>query len=123
MTAAYVYPATVDHVIDGDSIMLLLDLGFDLTMRMNCRLDGINARELHDPGGKEARDHLAGMLPPGTPVAVISVGWDKYGGRADVHVTTGQGDLASLLIAEQWAAEWDGAGPRPVPPWPRTVTP
>jgi endonuclease YncB( thermonuclease family) len=94
------------------------------------RLLGCNARELAEPGGVEARDHLAGLvLDVGVPVGLgrrgvvlTSVKRDKYGGRYDAAVTLPDGsDLVAGLIAGQWAAPWDGRGPRPVPPWPRTV--
>jgi endonuclease YncB( thermonuclease family) len=124
MTIYGPYPATVDHVIDGDSIMLAADLGWDITLRQNVRLLGLNARELSEPGGKEARDHLTALLPPGTPVTLVSHGWDKYGGRTDgTVILPAIGDVGTFLIAGQWAAAWDGSGSRPVPPWPRTVEP
>jgi endonuclease YncB( thermonuclease family) len=58
-------------------------------------------------------------VPGGTEVIVTSVGWDKYANRADCTVfVPGIGDLATRLIADGYAVEWDGTGPRPVPPWP-----
>lgn len=118
----YNFPATVSRVIDGDTIVAILDLGFDIAIRMNLRFNGCNAAELSEPGGKEARDNLTAMLPTGMNIAVRSTGWDKYGGRADADITLADGsDLVQTLISEQWAAPWDGKGVRPVPPWPRTV--
>lgn len=87
MTAdSYVRRATVVRVIDGDTAVLDVDLGFFLTCRMSCRLYGINAPELHalNPApGQISRDRLAALLPTGQVVAVWSVQPDKYAGRFD----------------------------------------
>lgn len=122
MTAwpAYTYAATVVRVIDGDTAVLDIDLGLSVWARgQHIRLAGCNARELSMPGGPEARDHLAGLLPAGTQVTVSTVKPDKFGGRYDAQVTLPDGrDLVALLIVEGWCAPWDGTGPAPVPPWP-----
>lgn len=120
----YVYNATVTRVVDGDTLDLDVDLGFSVHYRTSVRLLGCNARELSQDGGKEARDNLRALLPVGTAVTVATVKADKYGGRWDAQVTLADGqDLVTLLISTQWAAAWDSIGTRPVPPWPRTVTP
>jgi micrococcal nuclease len=120
----YTYAATVLRVVDGDTISLDVDLGFSAHMHVTVRLLGCNAIELSQPGGPEARDHLRTVLPVGSLVTISTVKVDKYGGRFLATVTLPDGsDLVSSLIAAQWAAAWDGIGPRPVPPWPRTVTP
>lgn len=121
---SYVYRATVVSVHDGDTLTLDVDLGFFVHVVVPFRLAGINARELAQPGGPEARDHLAMLLPAGAVVTVASIKPDKFGGRWDAAITCDIfGDLAAELVASQWAAAWDGTGPKPVPPWPRTVTP
>ena len=127
MTApAYTYAATVISFHDGDTGTLAIDLGFDVTFTTNIRLAGCNAIELSQPGGKEARDNINALLPAGSHVVIASTKVDKYGGRYDASIayTTADGaehDLVADLIAQQWAAPWDGAGKAPVPPWPRTV--
>lgn len=83
---SYTRRASVVRVIDGDTAVLDVDLGFYLTCRMSCRLYGINAPELHAPDpapGEAARDRLAELLPAGQTVAVWSVKPDKYAGRFD----------------------------------------
>jgi endonuclease YncB( thermonuclease family) len=118
----YTYAALVAHVHDGDTVDLDADLGFDTRHFGSFRLLGCNARELAQPGGPEARDHLAALLPPGVKVIAQSVKPDKFGGRYDAAITLPDGtDLVTQLIADQWAAAWDGTGTKPVPPWPRVV--
>jgi len=123
LATPYVYWAIVEHVHDGDTVTLDVDLGFDTSRMTNFRLFGCNARELRDPGGPEAREHLAQLLPVGSRVKIASVRPDKYGNRYDAAVTMPDGtDLVTQLVATQWAAAWDGTGVRPLPPWPRTVS-
>lgn len=116
MIAQYVYAATVVGGHDGDTMMLDVDLGFYVRVRMACRLLGINAPELGTPGGLIARDTLRAMCPVGIGVTVKSVKPDKYGGRFDGLVALPDGrDVSQLLIAAHVAAPWDGKGPRPLP--------
>src|SRR5205814_7565302 len=87
----YDYRATVVAVHDGDTVTLDVDLGYHLHQTGPYRLAGCNARELHAPGGAEARDHLAQLLPPGTEVTIRSlkggpVPDDKYAPRYDATV-------------------------------------
>jgi endonuclease YncB( thermonuclease family) len=123
----YEYYAVVRSVHDGDTITCDVDLGLGTWSHgLVLRLYGCNARELTDPGGAEARDNLASLLPLGSRVVVRSyktgrdLPHDKYSGRYDASITLPDGDdLVTLLIAGQWAAAWDGKGAKPVPPWPR----
>lgn len=117
----YQYNATVVRVIDGDTVIMDVDLGFYMTARMSCRLEGINAIELHSPGGPEARDHLAALFT--TPhVVVSSVKADKYAGRFDgIILVTSNGAVFNVndrMVLDGYAAAWNGLGTRPVPPWP-----
>jgi micrococcal nuclease len=117
---AYTYAATVVRVVDGDTVRLDVDLGFATWMRnVPFRLSGCNALELAAPGGREARDHLATLLPPGTMLTIRSVKTDKYA-RWDADILMPDGThLVDRLIADGWAAPWSGAGAAPIPDWPR----
>lgn len=133
------FTAVVVSVIDGDTIKLAVrlgksrgkdaDLGFSvyresgwLVLHYSFRLLGCNAAEHGTPAGDAATANLKTLLPAGTVVTISSVSNDKYS-RYDalVQLPSGQ-DLVTLLIAQQWAAPWNGLGPKPLPPWPRTVT-
>lgn len=118
--APYVYNATVTRVIDGDTIEADIDFGFRRhDVRTPVRILGINARELSDDGGPEARDNLAALLHPGAPVVLHTVKPDKYQPRWVAAIETPEiADLSAHLIATGWAAEYWGYGPKRVPDWP-----
>jgi len=85
------WPAKVLDVHDGDTMRLDIDLGFDLSIKMSCRVYGINAPELNTDAGKEARDYAQTLVHVGDTVRVLSHGWDKYGGRFDGTVWLADG--------------------------------
>lgn len=114
------YPdSTVLEVVDGDTVRCFLDLGADIWWRVLCRLHGIAAREKTDPGGPEAKAHLAELIPAGSVVHVQSLSWDKYAGRIQAALFRADGlDVGARMVADGYAALWDGRGPQPKPPWP-----
>ena len=124
MTAFGPYPARVAQVIDGDTIALDIDLGFDHLIsgrdwngspRLSCRVDGINSPELKTPAGKAARDYASTMLPEGALCTVVSHGWDKYGGRFLGEITFPDGtSFGQLMIDTGHAKPYTGHGPKPV---------
>lgn len=117
-----VYPAVVVAVHDGDTVEVTASLGFDVWRNVSVRLSGINAIELAQPGGKDARDHLIGLMPVGSVVTLTSLSYDKYGGRVDGTLgLSGGRDASAVMVADGFAAAWNGKGPRPVPPWPIPV--
>lgn len=124
------HPARVTRVVDGDTIRCDIRAGDLLlgterlevwAMDRPVRLLGCNAAEVRTDAGKAAREHLRGMLPEGTPVVLDLVDDYKYGGELVAGVWLAGADLVAYLIQQQWAAPWNGRGPMPLPPWPRTV--
>jgi len=114
----YEYNATVVRVVDGDTVLLDVDLGFYMYARMSCRLAGINAIELNAAGGSQARGYLASLLPVGAKAVVASVKPDKYAGRFDAFLTSNGIAINSKMVEAGYAVIWDGKGTRPIPPWP-----
>ncbi len=122
LATQYEYNAAVVRVVDGDTVVLDVDLGFGVWLRdQHFRLQGVNTREHNDPGGAAAAEYLRHLLVVGSPVRIASYKNDKYGGRYDavVLMLPGGEDLAAHLIEQGWAAPWDGRGERPLPAWPR----
>jgi endonuclease YncB( thermonuclease family) len=106
----YYYLAEVVRVIDGDSVVLFVDLGFGITIKTSVRLFGVNAPELNSEDltlrelAKNAKERLSEMLPPGTKVSVVS---HKRKGRYVAELThLDEGfDPAKLLVEEGLAVD------------------
>lgn len=110
--------AIVVRVIDGDTFLCRVDLGFHIYAQLSCRLAGINTNEHDEPGGPEARDALTKLLPEGLKVTVNSVRADKYAGRFDAVVVSNSTLINDWMVQHGYAVPWDGTGPRPSAPWP-----
>lgn len=118
------YSAEVARVIDGDSVVVDLELlppaVQQLGLRVDVRLVRCNTRELDEPGGREAREYLAARLPAGRRVVLSGLRRDARPGRIVAEVWLPDGtNLTNELIAGGWAAPWTGRGPKPLPAWPR----
>lgn len=75
------YQAIVLSVHDGDTMTLNIDLGRRTYTNDSIRLYRINAPELSQAGGREARDFLRTLCPIGSKVRVRTFknAEDKYG--------------------------------------------
>ena len=77
----YTYRCMVLRVIDGDTVDVGVDLGFNIHFKNRFRLFGIDAPEKNTPEGKAARDYLVTMMPPGSDLLVTTEKdkTEKYG--------------------------------------------
>lgn len=81
----HTYLATVQKVVDGDTVDLNVDLGFEVHSYRRIRLSDINTPELRDqdPIVKEAayaaKAFVVSQLPVDTKVLLVSTKYDKYG--------------------------------------------
>lgn len=80
MNPAYRYEARLVRVVDGDTVLLNVRLGFYMTAEIRFRLAAINAPRLQDAGleGEMARDWLHAALQ-GEAIVVESRKTEKYG--------------------------------------------
>lgn len=63
------YPATVQRVIDGDTVRLEVDLGFSVTLHgVDVRMADVYAPERFTPQGPAATEALRSLLPVGAAV-------------------------------------------------------
>ena len=60
------YQAKLFQVIDGDTVDLLIDLGFGVHVRERCRLYGIDAPEMPTEAGKAAKAYLESLIGAAT---------------------------------------------------------
>lgn len=78
---AYRYKAEIIRVIDGDTVVLRISLGFYIAFEQHVRFYGVNAPELKTIEGKLAKIELEKQFPTGAKVIFESYRDkpDKYG--------------------------------------------
>lgn len=103
------YPAMVARVIDGDTIVCKVDLGFGISLTEPVRIAGIDAPEKSTVAGSVVKRDLEVRLPSGTSVT-LSTGSnerDKYG-RIMGDLIIGGRSLAQDQIIKGHAKPYDG---------------
>jgi len=75
----YTYRATVTRVIDGDTLILNIDLGFDSWVEQKLRLRGIDAAETSSALGIAAKDYVKKICDRAKFVVCKTYKEDKYG--------------------------------------------
>lgn len=106
----YNYNGFVDKVVDGDTVDLSIDLGFDIWHKVRVRLIGIDTPEKWFPYGKVVKAYLKQEIE-GQQVYINVTKKDKYG-RYLVTLYKNQGDTLSinnLMINQNMAKAYHGA--------------
>ncbi len=106
------YPCQIVKVTDGDTVHVVIDAGFRISVRHVIRLTRVNAPEMNTAEGKDAKAFVMGW------VAVRSAGeWpftlecdgpdprDKYG-RWVGDILTGAERLSRVLLETGHAKPW-----------------
>ena len=116
----YEYRASVDKVVDGDTVDLAVDLGFHITVRDRFRLNGIDTPELHDhdpakrDAAQKAKEALTTLLASATEVLVQTQKneGDKYGRwLVMMQITKTDGTVISVndwMLANSYGVPYDG---------------
>src|SRR5262245_6791871 len=105
--------ATVERVVDGDTIDVIAHIWLGQTLAVRVRIDGVDAPEMKAHCAEErrmavaARDYLDRRLS-GLDVTLTSVVYDKYGGRVRASISDGRGDIAHALISTGLARVYRG---------------
>jgi micrococcal nuclease len=110
---AFVYRATLDRVVDGDTFDCILDLGFDVKLhKQRVRLHGIDTPEsrTRDLAEKKlgllAKERLKELCKGSFKVK--SLGKGKYGRILGIPYTQEGEDICQILIKEGHAVEYFG---------------
>ena len=105
-------PATVERVIDGDTLVVRARIWLGQEIIVRVRLANVDTPELSRPRCKAerlkaeaAKAFVEQMIGPGA-VTLYDIHNGKYAGRVVARVFTKQGDLATALKA----ANFDGDG-------------
>lgn len=81
----YTYRSKVENIVDGDTIDLFVDLGFETWKHVRIRLADIDTPEtrttdlIEKAAGLAAKEYVVSRIPVGTEVRLISTSYDKYG--------------------------------------------
>ena len=109
----FVYNAILERVIDGDTIDVTLDLGFNVFLKkQRCRLAGIDTpesrtRDLAEKKlGLEAKARLTELC--GHTLKIKSLGRGKFGRILAIPYTNDNEDICQILIQEGHAVEYWG---------------
>ncbi|MDO8580071.1 MAG: DUF1016 N-terminal domain-containing protein [Candidatus Omnitrophota bacterium] len=113
----YTYAATVENVVDGDTLDVRIDVGFSIKLNDRLRLRGINAPEINTQEGKAAKQFLTGYLSqcPFIIVRTYKQKEEMYGrwltdifvikGCADPYRIAAEGEYLNQLLLDKGFAE------------------
>lgn len=114
----YEYKVKVIEVIDGDTIDVSIDLGFDIFTNKRIRLAGIDCPEsrttdLHEKRlGTEAKEYLKHLVGNASNVVVKTLATDTYEkyGRVlgQVYIDSSTISINDLLVSRGYAWSYDG---------------
>lgn len=95
----YTYKATLDRVIDGDTLSLVIDLGFYCNTLQRLRLRGIDAPVLSTPCGLEAKKYIDHVLHhPQIQLAITTKKRDRYSRFiSDIYYSTTEKDPIKII--------------------------
>ena len=104
----YTYKARILRVVDGDTIDVLVDLGFDVFKKVRIRMLAYNAPEIWRASGEElekgqkAKEYLQKQINElGSEVIIQSKTYDRYG-RTLAYVLTQDGQVSFNKLLENY---------------------
>ena len=113
----YEYSATIRRVVDGDTVDVLVDLGFSVGIKERVRLHGIDTpesrtRDLREKKfGKIATARVKELMPVGETFVMTSKSYDSKGkfgrGMVDFQIPN-YGNLTRTLLNERLAVPYHG---------------
>jgi|TARA_R110000803_G_scaffold191791_1_gene254502 micrococcal nuclease len=110
---AFVYNATLDRIVDGDTFDCVISLGFDVYLhKQRVRLSGIDTpesrtRDLEEKKlGLAAKERLKELCKG--KFKIKSLGKGKYGRILGIPYTEDGKDICQILVDEGHAVEYHG---------------
>jgi hypothetical protein len=74
----YTYKAYLERVIDADTLLVTIDLGFSVSVKQRLRLRGLDAPELNTPSGIASKKFVEASLKDCKFLILKTHGKDKY---------------------------------------------
>lgn len=110
----YNYKATVDRIVDGDTIDVVIDLGFKITTHQRIRLKDINTPETFNvkknseeyKKGSAAKDFVVSRIEANNNEVILDTDKDtgKFGRYiATIHLADSETSLNDELVAKGFA--------------------
>ena len=110
----YEYSATLIKIVDGDTVDVLIDLGFNTTKKERVRLLGIDTPESATKDlaekklGLEAKEYITQWFTKNTPFRLQTTKDDKYGRILGVFTGLDGKTLNDILVQNGYAWAYDG---------------
>jgi micrococcal nuclease len=110
----YEYSSTLVKIVDGDTVDVLIDLGFNTTKKERVRLLGIDTPESATKDlaekklGIEAKEYITQWFAKNTPFRLQTTKDDKYGRILGVFTGLDEKTLNSRLVDEGYAWAYNG---------------
>ena len=112
----FTYWAEVEKIIDGDTLKVRFDLGFEMEVRDTLRLRGIDCPEMDTKEGEIAKAFVQSYIKEAQTLIVRSSRSDKYDRYlADIFIPLGEEPdpatdiyLNNLLLEQGHAKRWEG---------------
>ncbi len=100
MPVSWTVPGTVERIIDGDTAVVTLDLGWRVyRMGERLRISGLNSPERGTQEGRDAREAARQLLPVGARVTVTSEAKPSFE-RTVGSITLADGrDFADAMVS------------------------
>jgi endonuclease YncB( thermonuclease family) len=90
----FYYAATLRRVIDGDTLVVMLEVAPEIFVELKLRLRGLDCPEMGTPEGKAAKRFVDALVGKATAVTINTTKPDKYDRYlADVFLATDAGEL------------------------------
>lgn len=128
IAAPYIYRAAPERVIDGDTLVCRISLGFHVTLTVPIRLLGIDTPERGDDGWAAARDHLSALVydphlsDQRWPLMLATTRRGKYEWMGVLYAQHTDGhdpiNVNEQMILDGHARRYDGGQRQP---WPKTT--
>ncbi len=103
----WTYKATIDRVVDGDTVDAVIDLGFSISHKVRLRLARVDAPEMITIEGKRVKSLLENVLRKGQQCQVVTGKGDRYG-RWIAEVTVGTVNVSDWLLDSGLAVQYVG---------------
>ena len=110
----YEYSASLIRCVDGDTVDVLVDLGFNITKKERVRLLGIDTPEsstkdlVEKKLGIEAKEYITEWFAQNTPFRLQTTKDDKYGRILGVFIGQDGKTLNTLLVDLGYAWAYTG---------------